>query len=576
VNILLAGINAKYIHSCLAVHSLRHYTERETGIPVRTAEYTINQLREEVLADIYRQAPDLAGFSCYIWNIGFIRPLIRELKQVLPGVKILLGGPEVSFDPEEALSFGADYVLSGEGEESFAKLCLALEQGTSLSQVPGLSWREDGAVRHNSPPAPLDLAKLPFVYEDLSQFDDRILYYEAQRGCPFNCQYCLSSVDKGVRFQPLEKVERELQFFLDHRVRQVKFVDRTFNASPKFAMAVWRFLHEHDNGVTNFHFELAAELLTGEMLAFLPSVRPGLFQFEIGVQTTHGPTLGAIDRRSSFEELTRRVHALQKGKNIHLHLDLIAGLPYESFAQFRQSFNDVYRLDPDQFQLGFLKLLKGSGLRRDMGKYGIRAREEAPYEVLYTDALPYSDMLRLKDIESLTDGYYNSCQFVTGLRYLTSLSETPFDFYLGFSEFCRTNGLFDRPPSRMGRFEVLYAYGSTLPGCDPGKLGWLLKYDLCSREKPKKLPAWMPDGTGEKGRIYSFYSQPENLEKYLPEYAGQEFKLTARMAHLEIFPFCPRTGEARETAVLFNYRRSDILGNASRVFLSPERLQNKK
>lgn len=565
MNILLAGINAKYIHSCLAVHLLRHCAER-AGFPVQTAEYTINQLREEVLADIYRRSPDLVGFSCYIWNIGFIRPLIRELKKVLPGVKILLGGPEVSFDPEEALSFGADFVLSGEGEISFPLLCRALTEGTSLSDVPGLCRMEDGQARKSPPPAPLDLAELPFVYEDLTQFKDRILYYEAQRGCPFNCQYCLSSTDKGVRFQPLEKVQRELQFFLDAKVSQVKFVDRTFNANPRFAMAVWRYLHEHDNGVTNFHFELAAELLTGEMLEFLPGVRPGLFQFEIGVQTTNFSTLDAIDRRGSFEELTRKVRALQKGKNIHLHLDLIAGLPYEGFERFRRSFNDVYGLAPDQFQLGFLKLLKGSGLRRDSGKYGITARDEAPYEVLFTDDLSYGEMLKLKDVEALVDGYYNSCQFVTALRYLTALSETPFDFYLGFAGYCREKGLFDRPPSRMGRFEALYEYGSGLPGCDPERLGWLLKYDLCGREKPKKLPAWMPDGTEDKERIYRFYEREENLARYLAEYAGQEYKLTARMAHLEIFPFHPESGEEKETAAVFNYRRSDILGNAARAF----------
>lgn len=554
------------------MHSLARYAGTEYGLAVQTAEYTINQLREDVLADLYRRAPELLGFSCYIWNIGFIRPLIRELRQVLPETKIVLGGPEVSFDPEEALGYGADFVLSGEGEESFSQLCLALKDGTSLSEVSGLTWRENGILRQNPPPRPLDMAKLPFVYEDLSQFTDRILYYEAQRGCPFNCQYCLSSVDKGVRFQPIEKVKRELQFFLDHGVRQVKFVDRTFNANPKFAMEVWQFLREHDNGVTNFHFELAAELLTGEMLDFLPNVRPGLFQFEIGVQTTHSPTLDAIDRRSSFGELTREVRILQRARNIHLHLDLIAGLPYEGFDRFRQSFNDVYGLNPDQFQLGFLKLLKGSGLRRDSEKYGITAREDAPYEVLFTDALPYSDMLRLKDIEALTDGYHNTCQFTTALRYLCSLAETPFDFYLGFSVYCRERGLFDRSPSRIGKFEALYDYGSTLSGCHKERLGWLLKYDLCGREKPKKLPGWMPDGTGDKERIYRFYERPDHLSRYLPEYAGQEFKLTARMAHLEIFPFCPETGEEKETAVLFNYRRSDILDNAFRVFLSPDAL----
>ena len=570
MNILLAGINAKFIHSCLAIHSLRVYAREQYGIEAETAEYTINQLREEVLADLYRRNPDLVGFSCYIWNISFIRPLIRELKQVLPRTRILLGGPEVSFDPEQILSdTGADFILTGEGEESFSQLCLALEQSRPLDQVPGLVWHSERGTVHNPPPSPLDLSRLPFVYEDFSLFENRILYYEAQRGCPFSCQYCLSSLEKGVRFQPLDKVFRELQQFLDHRVRQVKFVDRTFNASPSFAITIWRYLHEHDNGVTNFHFELAAELLTPEMLDFLPQVRPGLFQFEIGVQSTHEPTLEAVQRSGSFRRLAEKVQALRKGENIHLHLDLIAGLPYEDFQRFSKSFNDVYALQPEQLQLGFLKLLKGSGLRRDREKLGITAREEAPYEVLFTREMPFSRMLALKDVEAAVDSYYNSCQFRTALDYLCGLAPSPFDFYLGFSAFCRREGAFEKPPSRMERFELLYRYGSSLPHCSKTHLAWLLKFDLCSREKPKKLPGWMPE-TAEKQRIYRFYEQPDLLQQLLPEYGGLDPKLISRMAHLEFFPFDPTGKRKGEAAVLFNYRRTDILGNAFTVFLSHE------
>lgn len=565
---LLVGINAKFIHSCLAVHSLSCYAKKRYHIQSEVAEFTINQQREEILGAIWRSSPELVGFSCYIWNIGMIRPLVRELRQVMPAVKILLGGPEVSFDPEEILTVtGADFVLTGEGEESFSQLMLALAQSRSLEEVPGLVWRLEGVYRRNPPPPPLDLKDLPFVYENFSDFSDRILYYEAQRGCPFHCQYCLSSVEKGVRFQPLDKVKRELKVFLDHRVRQVKFVDRTFNANPRFAMEIWRFLKESDNGVTNFHFELAADLLTEEMLNFLAGVRPGLFQFEIGVQSTHPPTLEAIERKGSFEEIAARVRSLQRGKNIHLHLDLIAGLPYEGYKRFGQSFDQVYGLGPDQFQLGFLKLLKGSGLRQNQLKFGITARKEAPYEVLFTRDLSYGEMLQLKDIEELVDSLYNSCRFKNTLRYLTGLWGSPFSFYENLAAHCREQGYFDRPASKLGPFEILYAYGKGVPGCDAERLAWYLKLDYCCREKPKKLPVWMPGEPVQRERIYRFFSQPDRWRRFLPEYPETDFKLVSRLAHLEIFPFDPFDKEDLETAVLFNYRRMDILGNASLVVL---------
>ena len=565
MNILLVGVNAKYIHSCLAVHSLSCYAKEQYGLDVQVAEYTINQQREFLLAEIWKAQPDLVGFSCYIWNMGVIRSLITELRLLMPHLEILLGGPEVSFDGAVLLDqLNVDYILTGEGEESFSRLCMARLAGTSLEDVPGLIWREEGQVRENPVPAPLDLAKLPFIYQDFSRFANRILYYEAQRGCPFQCQYCLSSVEKGVRFQPLEKVQRELLVFLENRVRQVKFVDRTFNADPNFAMAIWKFLHEHDNGVTNFHFELAAELLTEEMLDFLPQVRPGLFQFEIGVQSTYQPTLRAIRRGGRFELLTRKVRRLQQAGNIHLHLDLIAGLPEEDLVHFRQSFDDVYRLSPDQFQLGFLKLLKGSGLRRDQEKFGLVARQEPPYEILYTNVLSYGDLLLLKDVETLVDSLYNSCQFRQTLAWLISLTDAPFDFYQGMAAYFRNRGAFGQSLSRVQLFDLVHDYGMTL-GVAQEELIWRLKFDFCSREKPRRLPDWMPSEFSSAFREaeYAFFQDASRRQDLLPEYDGLEPRQVGRMAHLEVFPFDPKTGFPEPTAFLFNYRRTDILGNAT-------------
>ena len=581
MNIVLAGISAKFIHTPLAVHLLSRYAEEQYGIRSRAAEFTINQSEDAILAALYRLSPDLLGFSCYIWNYALVRRLVPSLKKVLPGLKVFLGGPEVSFDPAAALAeTGADFVLSGEGEEPFSRLCLALRDGLPLESVPSLCWREGGALRQTPPAPPLDLAKLPFASGDLSGFDNRILYYEAQRGCPFNCQYCLSSAEKGVRFQPAGKAEAELKRFLDAKVRQVKFVDRTFNADPRFAMRIWRYLAAHDNGATNFHFEIEGGLLTAEQLDFLRTVRPGLFQFEIGVQSANPETLRAVRRRNDFEKLAHVVRRLREGRNIHLHLDLIAGLPHEDYESFGRSFDLVYGLRPDQLQLGFLKLLKGSGLRRDAAEYGIVWRDEPPYEVLETAALPFGDLLRLKEIEELLDLYCNSGRFSASLGYLMPLAGRPFAFFEGFARWRREKGLAGAPHTLLDQYEHLREYGLRLPGCGAEALGWRMRFDLYSHEKCRRLPDWLPvlDSPALQKARRALLADPAFRREYLLEYEGLTPSQLERTAHLDFFPFDlldegDKAGRDAPCALLFHYRRTDLLGRAAVIRLPGQKIR---
>lgn len=561
---VLVGINAKFIHSCFAVYSLKEYAKNEYNIDCEVLEYTINQEENLILSEIFKKSPDLIAFSCYIWNYEMIKNLVKNLKKILPQVKILLGGPEVSFDGEDALfKTGADFVIYGEGEEAFARLLIALENNEPLSDVFSLIYKDGEKIRKNLAGKLIDMEKLPFIYNDLSIFENRILYYEAQRGCPFNCQYCLSSVDKKVRFQPIEKVKKELLFFLHNRVRQVKFVDRTFNANKEFAMEIWKYIHDNDNGITNFHFEIAADLITDEMTEFLKGVRKGLFQFEIGVQSTNINTLNAVNRKNEFKDIQNVVLKLKENGNIHLHLDLIAGLPFEDFISFKKSFNDVYKLLPDQFQLGFLKLLKGSGLFENSKKYGIVFREKAPYEVLCTNNLSPADIFKLKKIEELLEIYYNSNRFKKTLGYAISLVKTPFDFFEGFSEFYEQKGEYLRSHSKVEQYELLYEYIKSLKDAKTDKLEVFIKFDLYSHEKAKKLPCFITDEIKYREKINSFYQKELSEGTLLDEYRGFNPKQVSKMAHIEVFPFNPVDDSENETAILFNYKKTDILGNAT-------------
>lgn len=573
---LLVGINAKYIHSNLAIRSIQQYAQNQHGISFSLAEYTINQRPEIILAELFRQRPDSIGFSCYIWNYTLICRLATELKKILPECILYFGGPEVSYNAAEVLaSTAADYVICGEGERAVPLFIAALESHSDLREVPNLVFRSGNTVTVNPSSSLLPMDELPFVYQDLTDLEDKIIYYESSRGCPFQCQYCLSCIDQGVRMMSLQRVFADLDFFLKAAVRQVKLVDRTFNCDPNYAMAIWRYLKEHDNGVTNFHFEIAAELLDEEALSFLPTVRRGFFQFEIGVQSTNPETLRAIRRFTNLERLRKVTEKLRQKQNIHLHLDLIVGLPFENYTCFRKSFNDVFALHPDQLQVGFLKLLKGSGLYDNCETYGLVCSDAPPYEVLYTRELPYADLLHLKMMEEMVEVYYNTNRFQRLLQYMIPLFAAPFDFFEALADYFEGNQLHLRPHTNTGYYTILWEF---FEQCGSGSKEYFrvcALFDLYSHEKVKKLPVWLEESTDSafKHAVYDFYDSPENRMQYLPEYSDCDTKQLIRQAHILRLPFDPVTMEAEACCYLFNYRQCDLLGNAAYHKLSPTLLK---
>lgn len=561
--VVLAALNAKYIHSNLALRYLSRFQENEKKHRIVTREFTINQREDLILEELFRLQPDVILFSAYIWNIEKLRQLCPVLKKILPQCIIGFGGPEVSYESEAFLQENpaVDLVMRGEGELVFTKLLEHWDYGmpTSLEEIGSLTFRQGDQIYSTLPEPPLDLALLPFPYEtDFSDVANQIIYYESSRGCPYRCGYCLSSVEQGVRFVPLEKVLPDLQKFLDANVRQVKFIDRTFNCKKSHAMAIWKYLHEHDNGVTNFHFEMTADLIDAEMIAFLKQVRKGLFQFEIGVQSTNPHTIAAIDRNVDFEKLSGIVKQIKAGGNIHQHLDLIAGLPYEDYVSFGHSFNDVYALAPEQLQLGFLKVLKGSMLHRRQKEFSIVYHDRAPYEVLTTHALPYADTLRLKYIEEMVETYYNSGRFLHTLSYLVPLYESPFSFFEALADFWLAQGCQYLGVSKSGLWDVLWQFVQEKEAVDKTAFQWALKFDIACHEKPKKLPAWLT--VGGNGQEYEHITA-KLTEKYFPHYAETEKKIRIKQTYLDVF------GEENPKAVLFDYGRKDLLGNAEYLVL---------
>ena len=575
VKILLVAINAKYIHANPAVRSLRASAGRAKDC-VEIVEFTINELRERILGEIYRRRPDVTAFSCYIWNREYVVPLVRDLHLLRPEMPIWAGGPEVSFDTEEFLRECPEVtgVLRGEGEISFARLAEmyvfvpAEDRREAINKVPGITWRgSDGKIHENPPAPPADLDSLPFFYAEEEPEENRIIYYESSRGCPFSCSYCLSSVDRGVRFRSLSLVLPELQYFLDKKVQQVKFVDRTFNCRHDHALAIWRYIAEHDNGVTNFHFEIGADLLNEEELAVLSAMRPGLVQLEIGVQSANAATIAEVSRTMDLDVLCDRVKRIKAGHNIHQHLDLIAGLPLEDAESFRKSFNAVYALEPEELQLGFLKALRGSELRRKASSYGIRYKAEAPYEVLMSSWMSYDDILHLKEVEEMLEVYYNSFQFTRTIKRLLRAFPDAFSLYEGLAAFYGREGLWGKNHSRQERFALLRQFARESDPEHSGLYDELLLFDLYARENAKSRPAWAPSGDAYKEIFREFYRLEAEKREYLQDYPEYDARQLSRMTHMEAFSAAAmeeclpgeETAGRKWTAVLFDYRKRDPL-----------------
>ncbi|MGI6012593.1 MAG: B12-binding domain-containing radical SAM protein [Ruminococcus sp.] len=569
MKILLTAVNAKYIHSNLAVYSLKSYAAFR-GSQVEMQEYTINQRMEDIMADIYRRKPDVLCFSCYIWNISLIQELVCELHKVLPNTEIWLGGPEVSYDAFSVLEkcAGVRGVMRGEGEETFWKLICHYEKGNPpLAEIEGITFREEGRIWENPMGPPLDLSDIPFPYEDLKDFEHRIIYYETSRGCPFSCSYCLSSVDKKLRFRSLELVKKELDFFLERKAAQVKFVDRTFNCRKEHARTIWKYLADRDNGVTNFHFEIAADLLEEEDFAILKGMRPGLVQLEIGVQTTNRITLEEIRRKMDFSRVKKAAERIKDGNNIHQHLDLIAGLPFEDFESFARSFNEVCELHPHQLQFGFLKVLKGSWMWENADAYGLVYRSKEPYEVLFTNWISYGELQRLKQVEEMVEIYYNSGQFMYTMGKLERKFPTYFACYEALGDFYARTGKNKVSHSRGERYEIILEFvKENFPG-EEELFAEMLTLDYYLRENAKSRPAWAKEIKMDNAGKREMYRQLK-ADMRLAHYREYDQKQFQRMTHLEIFQNdVLDAGEKRGYAVLFDYLYRDPITGSARCLI---------
>lgn len=648
---LLCGINAKYIHSNLAIFSLKAYADRKKipGAEIILKEYTINNYVEDILQDLYEEKADVVIFSCYIWNISFVRELAAELKKVSPDVKIWAGGPEVSYAANKFLMENPafDLIMQGEGEEVFSELIrLTVEekcrikdvykQSESKKVLSGIvekrySIERKQAVKEEKdiedknfagednvyPTNYIDMSKLqklqgiavrdflgeaalgnaesnignktkiintgfatlmdmdtiPFVYEDFHLFEHKILYYETSRGCPFCCSYCLSSVDKTVRFRSLPIVKKELDAFLEAKVPQVKFVDRTFNCNRQRAIDIWSYLVEHDNGITNFHFEISSDLLGGEELELFAKMRPGLIQLEIGVQSTNGETVDAIHRHMDLDKLFHYVDRVHELGNIHQHLDLIAGLPYENYERFGCSFDDLYAHEPDQLQLGFLKVLKGTMMEEEVKKYSILYRNQPPYEVLGTKWLSYDEIILLKGVEELVELYYNSGQYTLTLKYAVPFFESSFRFYEMFSAWYRGKGYHKLNHNRLEKYNILREFlREHIDENEWDTLDEIMLYDMYLRENVKGRPAWAKDTAQYKKEWKVLYR--EQGEKLFPEdvQAGiYDSKRAANQSHIEVFEInikkFEQSGQVEKKQVfcLFDYSRRNPLNRAART-----------
>ena len=514
MKILLTAINAKYIHSNLAIYSLRACAGGYKS-QIELAEFTINNQKDYILEEIYKRKPDILCFSVYIWNLDYVESVAREFKKICPDTPVWVGGPEVSYEVEDFLTSHPeiDGVMIGEGEETFREVCSYYAGNRELDSIQGIAYRDNNGIRVTESRAIMDMSRIPFCYDTMEDFSNRIIYYESSRGCPFSCSYCLSSVDKSLRFRDTELVKKELLFFINQKVPQIKFVDRTFNCNHAHAMEIWRFIKEHDNGVTNFHFEISADLINEEELKLISDMRPGLIQLEIGVQSTNEVTIKEIHRTMKLERLKEVVRAIQSGANVHEHLDLIAGLPYEDYDSFARSFDEIYELKPNQLQLGFLKVLKGSFMYDHAKEYGIIYHDRPPYEVLSTKWISFDDVLRIKKVEEMLEVYYNSGQFEITMKLMDVLYDSAFDFFQRLGDFYEEKGYLAMSHSRIRRCEILLEFMQAELQAKEGErkqsdivkmLEEALIFDLYYRENCKSRPGWAVDAATFKKMTYRY------------------------------------------------------------------------
>lgn len=543
MNILLTTLNSKFIHTSLSIRYLKSYCKGEFP-NTYIEEYTINQNTDYIAREIYKKSPDIVAFSTYIWNMRETLEIAEILKTVNPNLRIILGGPEVSYNGEDILNENRyiDYIIYGEGEETLKDLLLTIQNHKDLKLVEGIIYI-DGENVYTNPPRPLikNLDSIPSPFDDdIETFKNKIAYFESSRGCPFNCQFCLSSTIKGVRFFSIERAKSDLKKLIDIGVSQVKFVDRTFNAKKGYAMEIMNFIVSQKTRGINFHFEVTAHLVDDEMLDFLENIEEGLFQFEVGVQSTNDDTLQAIDRTTDFDKLSKVIERINGFNNIHLHLDLIAGLPYEGYQSFRKSFNDVYNLHPHKLQLGFLKLLRGSELRKKSKEYGFKFIDTAPYEVLENDYISFSEISRLKQIEDLVEKYGNERFFKNTIDYtISNYFETPFDFFESFSDYWESKDYHTASHGRMALYEKLFEFLVSCVIKDELLVSNLLKYDYLLNNKTATLPMFLRDKEKDnlKNIRHDFLQNQSNLEKYLQDYINQPVKKILPNVHFEIFDY---------------------------------------
>lgn len=580
MKIILTAINAKYIHSTLALPSIKAYS-KDTADFMEIMEFTINNSDDFIIKKLFYAKPDILCFSCYIWNISIIKRIASYIKKLFPNIIMVFGGPEVSYDSEIFMRENefVDVVISGEGEKTFKELSeFYIYKKKDLESIKGITYKKGNFIFKNEPQTPISLDEIPFVYEDTKNYENRIIYYETQRGCPYNCQYCLSSVEKGVRFLSEKRVKSDLNFFIKNNIKQVKFVDRTFNCNRSHAIMIWKYIMENDNGITNFHMEITGDILDDEIINILKSARKGLFQFEIGIQSTNIKTLEAIKRKTDLKKLWDKIKLIQASKNIHCHLDLIAGLPYENYISFKKSFNDVYMLMPEQLQLGFLKMLKGSGLRKNSSKFGIVYKHEPPYEILFTKELSYYDVLKLKNIEDIVEIYYNSGKALNTLKFCLKFFESPFDFYEALGNHWEEKGYFNVNHSKMEVYQILFEFlKSSEKLCDMiDIIISFLRLDIFTNDNIKTIPPefYREQMMSDKERIRKFYNDKEKIKLYMPNLLDFTPKQLDRMCHIEMFDFDVLEASKqplkeiskKQTAVLFNYWERDNILNKAAIY----------